>query len=270
MRRSTSRTCSSPDTVRHRPARHRRSRASGRCAVRSLGGISSRSVTDARGGRGIMRAATIVLTACVFAVPLTAQNPAPGVSDRDTTAKAAAAPIPKEASSVTDHAIRIGGQLVAYRATAATMLLKNDKDEAIGSLYYTAYTRTGAGDPSQRSIAFIYNGGPGSASAWLHMGAFGPRRIVTTDAGPTPPPPYQVVDNPSSLIDVTDMVFIDPIGTGFSKPVGKGTGKDFGGVDEDAKALAQFISQYVRRNGRWASPKYLIGERSEEHTSELQ
>src|SRR5207248_6071409 len=76
----------------------------------------------------------------------------------------------------------------------------------------------------------------------------------------TPPPPYQIVDNQSSLIDVTDMVFIDPIGTGFSKPVGKGTGKDFWGVDEDAKALAQFISQYVSRNGRWASPKYLIGE----------
>ena len=190
-----------------------------------------------------MRVGTIILTACVLAVPLTAQNTAPAASERDTAAKAAAAPIPKEASSVTDHTIRIGSQLVAYRATAATMLLKNEKDEAIGSLYYTAYTRTGAGDPSQRPIAFIYNGGPGSASAWLHMGAFGPRRIVTTDAGPTPPPPYQVVDNQSSLIDVTDMVFIDPIGTGFSKPVGKGTGKDFWGVDEDAKALAQFISQ---------------------------
>src|SRR2546427_199092 len=195
-----------------------------------------------------MRVGTIILTACVLAVPLTAQNPAPAASERDTAAKAAAAPIPKEASSVTDHTIRIGSQLVAYRATAATMLLKNDKDEAIGSLYYTAYTRTGAGDPSQRPIAFIYNGGPGSASAWLHMGAFGPRRIVTTDAAFTPPPPYQIVDNQSSLIDVTDMVFIDPIGTGFSKPVGKGTGKDFWGVDEDAKSLAQFISQYVSRN----------------------
>ena len=199
-----------------------------------------------------MRVGTIILTACVLAVPLTAQNPA-ATAERDT-AKAAATPIPKEASSVTDHTIRIGTQLVAYRATAATMLLKNDKDEAIGSLYYTAYTRTGAGDPSQRPISFIYNGGPGSASAWLHMGAFGPRRIVTTDAGPTPPPPYQVVDNQSSLIDVTDMVFIDPIGTGFSKPVGKGTGKDFWGVDEDAKALAQFVSQYVSRNGRWRRP----------------
>src|SRR5438034_9837954 len=119
-----------------------------------------------------MRVGTIILTACVLAVPLTAQNPAPAASERDTAAKAAAAPIPKEASSVTDHIIRIGSQLVAYRATAATLLLKNDKDEAIGSLYYTAYTRTGpgGGDPSQRPLSFIYNGGPGSASAWLPLG----------------------------------------------------------------------------------------------------
>src|SRR5437773_2335977 len=207
-----------------------------------------------------MRVYTIILVATVFAVPLRAQRPAAATTDRDTAAKAAPTPIPNETSSATDHTIRIGGQLVPYRATAATMLLKNDKDESIGILYYTAYTRTDSRDPSQRPLAFIYNGGPGSASAWLHMGAFGPRRIVTTDAAFTPPPPYQIVDNQSSLIDVTDMVFIDPIGTGFSKPVGKGTGKDFWGVDEDAKALAQFISQYVSRNGRWASPKYLIGE----------
>src|SRR5438034_4750507 len=208
-----------------------------------------------------MRFCTIIMLATVFAAPLRAvQRPAAApTSDRDTT-KAAPTPIPNETSSATDHTIRIGGQLIPYRATAATMLLKNEKDEAIGALYYTAYTRTDAKDPSQRAISFIYNGGPGSASAWLHMGAFGPRRVVTTDAAPTPPPPYQMVDNPNSLIDVTDMVFIDPIGTGFSKPVGKGTGKDFWGVDEDAKALAQFISQYVSRNGRWASPKYLIGE----------
>jgi carboxypeptidase C (cathepsin A) len=203
-----------------------------------------------------MRLGTIVLMGCALAAPARAQRP--GAPARDTAT--ASTPVPKESASVTDHTIRIGSQLVPYRATAATMLLKNDHDESIGSLYYTAYTRTDARDPSQRPIAFIYNGGPGSASAWLHMGAFGPRRIVTTDAAPTPPPPYQVVDNGNSLIDVTDLVFLDPIGTGFSKPVGKGTGKDFWGVDEDAKSLAQFIEQYVSRNGRWSSPKYLIGE----------
>src|SRR5439155_21367315 len=107
-----------------------------------------------------------------------------------------------------------------------------------GILYYTAYTRSDSRDPSQRPLAFIYNGGPGSASAWLHMGAFGPRRIVTTDAAFTPPPPYQIVDNQSSLIDVSDMGFIDPIGTGFPKPGGKGPREDFWGGDEDGKALA--------------------------------
>ena len=167
---------------------------------------------------------------------------------------------PREESSVTEHTIRINGQTISYKATAATLLLKNDSGAPIGSLYYTAYTKNGISDLSQRPIAFIYNGGPGSASMWLHMGAYGPRRIVTTEAGYTPPAPYQIVDNENTLLDVTDMVFIDPIGTGFSKPVGKGTGRDFWGVDEDARSLTQFIYDYVSRNGRWNSPKYLIGE----------
>src|SRR2546423_7363148 len=173
-----------------------------------------------------MRFTTITLCAATLVSPLTAQrSAAPSGADRDT-AKAAPTPIPNETSSITDHTIRIGGQLVPYRATAATMLLKNEKDESIGVLYYTAYTRSDAKDPSQRPIAFIYNGGPGSASAWLHMGAFGPRRVVTTDAAFTPPPPYQTVDNANSLIDVTDMVFIDPIGTGFSRSEERRVGEE--------------------------------------------
>ena len=168
---------------------------------------------------------------------------------------------PREESSVTEHTIRIGGQTIAYRATAATMLLRNDSGAPIGSLYSPAYTRTDVGsDTSRRPLAFVYNGGPGSASAWLHMGAFGPRRVVTPDAAFAPPAPYQLVDNTSSLIDATDLVFIDPIGTGFSKPVGRGQGRDFWGLDEDAASIAQFIYAYVSRNGRWNSPKYLIGE----------
>ena len=168
---------------------------------------------------------------------------------------------PREESSVTEHTIRVGGQTIAYRATAATMLLRNDSGAPIGSLYYTAYTRTDVGgDRSRRPLAFVYNGGPGSASAWLHMGAFGPRRVVTPDAAFAPPAPYQIVDNASSLIDVTDLVFIDPIGTGFSKLVGRGRGADFWGLDEDAASIAQFAYAYVSRTGRWNSPKYLIGE----------
>jgi carboxypeptidase C (cathepsin A) len=167
---------------------------------------------------------------------------------------------PHEVSSVTEHTIRIGGQTISYRATAATMLLRNDSGAPIGSLYYTAYTKNGVSDLSQRPLAFIYNGGPGAASMWLHMGAYGPKRIVTAEAGFTPPAPYQVVDNENTLLDVTDMVFIDPIGTGFSKVVGKGKGTDFWGVDEDARSLDQFVYNYVSRNSRWNSPKFLIGE----------
>jgi len=215
-------------------------------------------------------AITLILLAAATAAQ--AQRPnrprpeQPGAAEQPAMARDTARPMPNEegppheVSSVTEHTIRIGGQTISYKATAATMLLRNDSGAPIGSLYYTAYTKTGVSDLSQRPISFIYNGGPGAASMWLHMGAYGPRRIVTTEAGYTPPAPYQIVDNENTLLDVTDMVFIDPIGTGFSKPVGKGTGRDFWGLDEDARSLTQFVYQYISRNGRWNSPKYLIGE----------
>jgi carboxypeptidase C (cathepsin A) len=171
-------------------------------------------------------------------------------------------PAPKEESSVTDHTIKIGGQTIAYKATASTTLIKDDKGEPTASIFTIAYTRSDAGskDMSQRPISFVYNGGPGSSSIWLHMGAFGPRRVVTTDAGPTPPPPFKMVDNAECLLDKTDLVFIDPVGTGFSRAVGKAKDKDFWGVDSDVKSLAEFIAAYIGRNGRWNSPKFLIGE----------
>jgi carboxypeptidase C (cathepsin A) len=168
-------------------------------------------------------------------------------------------PAPKEESSSTEHSIKIGGQNIAYKAIAGTILLKNEKDEPQALIYSTSYIRTDTKDP-QRPISFIYNGGPGSASVWLHMGAFGPRRVVTPNAEPTPPPPYKLADNAGTLLDKTDMVFIDPVGTGFSHAVGKAQDKDFWGVDQDVKSLAQYITLYVSRNGRWNSPKFLIGE----------
>jgi carboxypeptidase C (cathepsin A) len=171
-----------------------------------------------------------------------------------------APPPPKEESSVTDHTVKIGAQTISYRATAATILLKNEKEEPTALIYYTAYTRSDTKDAAQRPIAFVYNGGPGSASVWLHMGAFGPKRVVTANAEPTPPPPYQVADNAGSLLDKTDLVFIDPVGTGFSHAVGKAENKDFWGVDSDVKSLAELITIYVSRNDRWNSPKFLIGE----------
>ena len=172
----------------------------------------------------------------------------------------AEAPAPKEESSITDHKIRIDGKSIPYKATASTILLKDDKDLPTALIYSTAYTRSDVKDLSRRPIAFIYNGGPGSSSIWLHMGAFGPMRVATDDAAATPPAPYRIVDNEGTLLDKADLVFIDPIGTGFSRAVGNAEGKDFWGVDQDVKSLAQFINSYISRNNRWNSPKFLIGE----------
>lgn len=207
----------------------------------------------------------IVLT-CLLLSPAAAALRAQETHEKQTTTvekdKPAepAPPAPKEDASVTDHALKIGAQTVPYKATAATVMLRNEKEEPTALIYYTAYTRSDAKDTAQRPIAFIYNGGPGSASVWLHMGAFGPKRVVTANAEHTPPAPYKVADNVNSLLDRTDMVFIDPVGTGFSHAVGKAQDKDFWGVDSDVKSLAEFISIYVTRNNRWNSPKFLIGE----------
>jgi carboxypeptidase C (cathepsin A) len=188
---------------------------------------------------------------CVFSCAF-AQDPKEAKAD-------AAKPVEK--TSVTQHTIQIGGQAIAYNATAGTILLKDEKGEPTASLYYTAYTRTGSGDSAARPVAFIYNGGPGGSSAPQHMGAFGPKRVITLDAGSTPPSPYKVVDNTAGcLLNVTDEVFIDPVGTGFSRAVGKAEDKQFWGIDEDVNSLGQFITSYVTRNNRWNSPKFLIGE----------
>ncbi len=174
--------------------------------------------------------------------------------------EAAATTPAKEESSVTDHTIKIGGQTIPYKATAATILIKNEKDEPTALVYSTSYTRSDVKDMSQRPIAFLYNGGPGSSSVWLHMGSVGPRRVMTINADVTPPAPYKLMDNPDCLLDKADLVFLDPVGTGFSHAVGKAQDKDFWGVDQDVKSLAQFITTYINRNNRWNSPKFLIGE----------
>ena len=167
---------------------------------------------------------------------------------------------PVAQQSVTQHTVVIGGVPVNYTATAGTLILRDEKDEPRASVGYTAYTKRDVSDLSRRPITFAYNGGPGSSSIWLHMGALGPRRIVTVDAASTLPAPYKVVDNADSPLDKTDLVLIDPVGTGLSLPVGEAKEKDFWGVDQDIAAVSQFIKQYVSDNGRWNSPKYLLGE----------
>ncbi len=166
----------------------------------------------------------------------------------------------KPSISVTRHSVKIEGKLIGYTATAGTLVLKNEKGESIALFGFTAYTKDGETDASKRPLTFAYNGGPGSSSMWLHLGALGPRCIPITDPGLTPPPPYKMEDNEHSVIDVTDLVMVDPIGTGLSHPIGKATTKDFWGVDQDIKSIGQFIKQYITDNDRWNSPKFLLGE----------
>jgi carboxypeptidase C (cathepsin A) len=181
------------------------------------------------------------------------------------TAPAASAVPPKPEQSVTHGSVTVGGETIRYTATAGTIILKNDANKPTGSMFYVAYTKDGVSNPGTRPVTFLYNGGPGSSTMWLHMGSIGPVRVETADAAYTAPAPYKVVSNQYSLLDKTDLVFIDAMGTGFSKIIGKddggvGTDKDFFGVDEDAKAFAQFIYDYVSHNDRWNSPKFLMGE----------
>lgn len=169
------------------------------------------------------------------------------------------ADIPPPNISITRHSGVFGGQAVAYTATAGETYLKADDGTPRAAIFSTSYVKDG-NDP-RRPITFLFNGGPGSGSVWLHMGAFGPKRVVIpSDARDDGAPPYPVVANPDSLLDVTDIVFIDPVGTGYSHALGKTDPKEFWGVTQDAKSVAQFIRLWLNANGRWNSPKFIGGE----------
>lgn len=160
----------------------------------------------------------------------------------------------------TKHKAVIGGASIAYTASAGTMVLRDEEGKAKASMFFVAYTRDGVQDLSKRPITFAYNGGPGSSSVWLHMGAFGPRRVVLDDEGRDPGPPYRLVDNAESILDFTDVVFIDPVITGYSRPAPGEEAKQFHGLREDVESVGQLIHLYSARNGRWSSPKFLAGE----------
>jgi carboxypeptidase C (cathepsin A) len=173
-------------------------------------------------------------------------------------------PIPPEKTSETKHDWTAGSRTVHYTATAGTLLLNGDPgtpeaNKPILSMFYVAYTEDGVPAKS-RPITFLYNGGPGAATVWLHMGSVGPMRVVTESPKASGPPPYEMVQNQYSLIDKSDLVFIDAPLAGFSRAAGKGTVKDFAGVDQDIKAFNKFITKYITVNDRWSSPKYLFGE----------
>ncbi|MFG1691629.1 S10 family peptidase [Gemmatimonadota bacterium] len=167
---------------------------------------------------------------------------------------------PTPANWGSHHSVQVGGETVEYDAVVGSVILRDGDDKATAELFYTGYFRTNDPDRSPRPIMFAYNGGPGSASFWLHMGIMGPRRVVTPVVGQQAPPPYTLEDNQYTLLDKTDIVMIDPVGTGFSRPLGDTPGSDFWGLDEDAASLTQFIRRILSKYERWNSPRYLLGE----------
>jgi carboxypeptidase C (cathepsin A) len=202
-----------------------------------------------------MTKAFLLAAVALLATPALAQDK----PKDDAKAEKAVGDIPPPQVVVTRHSGTFGGQKINYTATAGEIYLKAEDGTPRAAINYYSYVKEPR-DPS-RPVTFLFNGGPGSGSVWLHMGAFGPKRVAIpsngTDDGA---PPYPLVDNPDSLLDVTDIVFIDPVGTGFSHALGKTDPKEFWGVTKDAKSINQVIRLWLNDNGRWNSPKFLGGE----------
>ncbi len=167
--------------------------------------------------------------------------------------------IPEPLSFTSEQELRIDGQRLRYRATVGSLIMRNEEDEPVAELAYTAYEKLGA-DPAKRPLMFAWNGGPGSASMWLHMGVLGPRMTDISDLEQNTLGPYRYVDNPHSILDKVDLVMVDPMGTGFSRPLGEAEAEDFHSVDADIESVSDFIKQYITETQRWASPKYILGE----------
>ena len=170
---------------------------------------------------------------------------------------------------VSKHSIKIGGKTIKYTVTAGTMVLKEEtadrEKEAEGEkpraqVFFVAYTKDGAGDSAKRPLTFSFNGGPGSSSVWLHLGVLGPRRVLMKNDGDLPKPPFQLKDNEYSILDETDLVFIDPMNTGYTRPVEGVAPKQWHGFKKDIELVGDFIRLYATRYNRWLSPKFLIGE----------
>jgi carboxypeptidase C (cathepsin A) len=180
-------------------------------------------------------------------------------------APANAEPTPKPESPLPDpivrsHTVEIGGTSYSYTTTAGQLPIRNDKGETEANLYFTAYTLENPDDGARRPLTFTFNGGPGSASVWLHMGGLAPRRVEMDDDGGMPRPPYKVIDNDFSWLPSTDMVFIDPVDTGYSRATTEDFAKKIKGVKGDLECIGEFIRLYLSKFQRWTSPLFLAGE----------
>jgi carboxypeptidase C (cathepsin A) len=169
-------------------------------------------------------------------------------------------PVPEEPPVITHHSITVGGKELRYTATTGMMPIKNRDGETEARIFFMAYTLDGVDNRNQRPLTFSFNGGPGSASVWLHMGAIGPKRVPMNADGTMPPPPYHVVDNQYTWLDQTDLVFIDPVGTGYSRALHPETAARFFSLQGDIESVGEFIRMYLTRYERWTSPLFLAGE----------
>ena len=190
-------------------------------------------------------------------------QPAPARPVTQDTAKPAPAmalPQVEEKPVVSHHTIRVGGRTLAYTVTAGMMPLKDEKGTVEANIFFMAYTLDNPPSAAKRPLMFSFNGGPGSASVWLHLGALGPRRVRMEDDGWMPKAPYELVDNEQTWLDATDLVFIDPVGTGFSRAATPELGKKFWSLRGDIESVGTFIRLYLTRYERWASPLFVVGE----------
>ena len=239
-----------------------------------------------------MAKASVALLVClVFTAPLSAQRPTQPPPEQRPTAQQPAPqpPVPQppareaeprtpqdepggqppsryevagpaeEKISQTSHSVRVDGRDIKYTATAGTLPIRLDDGKVAARMFFVAYTKDGE-DARTRPVSFLYNGGPGSASIWLHMGSFAPRKVQMAEEGFQPAPPFNLVDNEYSLIDTTDLVFVDAISTGYSRTVAGVDPKQFHGARGDLRAFGEFIAEYLDTYSRWRSPKFLIGE----------
>ncbi len=220
--------------------------------------MSSRSV---RLAAWLLCAGFLVAPAFAQRPPEPTPTPAPSDEGKPSEKKPGATeekPPKEEKPSVTRHEIRVDGKPLRYTATAGYMPMKDESGKLKANIFYVAYTRDGGS--SRRPITFTFNGGPGSSSVWLHLGAVGPKRVLMTDEGMPLPPPYRLVDNDYTWLAFTDLVFIDPVTTGYSRPAPGEKPDQFHGLEEDLESVGEFIRIYTTRNARWGSPKFLAGE----------
>src|SRR4029079_13628805 len=185
-------------------------------------------------------------------------SPSPQASTQQASGRPQpqATPTPEEPPVVTRHSIQVGGQTLNYTATAGMMPIKNREGEVEARMFFTAYVVDGP----KRPLTFLFNGGPGSASVWLHMGAIGPKRVKMNSDGTMPAPPYELVDNQATWLTRSDLVFIDPVGTGYSRAARPELGQRFFGLQGDIEWVGEFIRMYLTRYERWTSPLFLAGE----------